>query len=303
MNRDAFLIYLRDLRDLEFAKKSLDTALTQGKDNYDGQVNFLNRTNYKQADSDLFVHVLLDSIKVLIAAFGLVIVIPMTKRVTLFPERNFLFFGTIDAVVTYLIAGILIIYIIAKIVMFILRVIKSISDKKEVREHNRQEAIAEENRKKQLVTLNATWNKESASLKKQYNKVDTLLKNGYNLNLIPSPYRNLASLYYIYDYMSTSQASLEDTLMHEHMENGIQRILSRLDSIIAQNEQIIFQNRQLEAQNRQMIERTDRMLASLQRTEQNTLEGKQYAQINAQHTQTIAFFKEMEFWDNYSKRR
>lgn len=189
------------------------------------------------------------------------------------------------------------------IVIFILDISGSISDKKEVREHNQQEAIAVENRKKQLVTLNTTWNKQSASLKKQYNQVDTLLKNGYNLNIIPSPYRNLASLYYIYDYMSTSQASFEDTLMHEHMENGIQRILSRLDSIIAQNEQIIFQNRQLEAQNRQMIERTDRMLASLQRTEQNTLAGAQYAQISAQHTQTIAFFKEMEFWDNYSKRR
>lgn len=304
MNRDAFLIYLKDLRDLEFARESLDTALARGKANYNGQVNFLNRTNYKQADSDLtFGHVLFNIIKVLIAAFGLVIVIPMTKRVTLFPESNFLFLGTIDAVVTYLIAGVLIIYIIAKIVMFILEISGSISDKKEVREHNQQEAIAEQNRKKQLVTLNASWNKESASLKRQYNQVDTLLKNGYNLNLIPSPYRNLASLYYIYDYMSTSQASFEDTLMHEHMENGIQRILSRLDTIIAQNEQIIFQNRQLEAQNRQMIERTDRMLASLQRTEQNTLAGAQYAKISAQHTQTIAVFKEMEFWDNYSKRR
>ena len=94
MNRDAFLIYLKDLRDLEFAKKSLNTALARSEDNYDRQVNFLNRTNYKQADSDLtFGHVLFNIIKVLIAAFGLVIVIPMAKRVTLFPERNFLFWA------------------------------------------------------------------------------------------------------------------------------------------------------------------------------------------------------------------
>ena len=57
MNRDAFLIYLKDLRDLEFARESLDTALARGKANYNGQVNFLNRTNYKQADSDLTLRI------------------------------------------------------------------------------------------------------------------------------------------------------------------------------------------------------------------------------------------------------
>ena len=298
MNRDAFLIYLKDLRDLEFARESLDTALARGKDNYNRRANFLRQTNYR--DKEKFDWLFIIIAPILVVAF--VFVFRKARSCTFFPDEHFLS-GTLEALFWYAFVLVLGYFTILCVFVAITSLFGTPADNRAIRKHNQQEAITEENHKKELATLNATWNKQSASLKRQYNQVDTLLKNGYNLNLIPSPYRNLASLYYIYDYMSTSQASLEDTLLHEHLENGIQRILSRLNSIIAQNEQIIFQNRQLEAQNRQMIERTDWMLASLQRTEQNTLEGKQYAQISAQHTQTIAVFKEMEFWDNYSKRR
>lgn len=298
MNRDAFLIYLKDLRDLEFARESLDTALARGKDNYNRRANFLRQTNYR--DKEKFDWLFIIIAPILVVAF--VFVFRKARSCTFFPDEHFLS-GTLEALFWYAFVLVLGYFTILCVFVAITSLFGTPADNRAIRKHNQQEAITEENHKKELATLNATWNKQSASLKRQYNQVDTLLKNGYNLNLIPSPYRNLASMYYIYDYMSTSQASFEDTLMHEHMENGIQRILSRLDTIIAQNEQIIFQNRQLEAQNRQMIERTDRMLASLQRTEQNTLAGAQYAKISAQHTQTIAVFKEMEFWDNYSKRR
>lgn len=33
----------------------------------------------------------------------------------------------------------------------------------------------------------------------------------------------------------TSTATLEETLLHEHMENGIQRILAKLDVVMVEN--------------------------------------------------------------------
>lgn len=66
-------------------------------------------------------------------------------------------------------------------------------------------------------------------LKEELEKVKTLLQEAYALNILASAYRNVVSVYYIYEYMSTSQASLEETLIHEHMENGIKRIESKLD--------------------------------------------------------------------------
>ncbi len=288
MNRDAFLIYLKDLRDLEFAKNAITKTYNREKDKFNDRARQLNQTNYHKLD-DLGDPVIGLIASIIICAICTLIAVKI--RIS--------FFG----ILIKILCAIFGLTCFASIFYCLFLMARSANNNRHVRAHNREEdAIAAEHQKELSVVRNL-WNSQSTSLQKQLNKVDSLLKNGYSLNIIPAPYRNLASMYYIYDYMSTSQASFEDTLMHEHMENGIQRILSRLDTIIAQNEQIIFQNRQLEAQNRQMIERTDRMLASLQRTEQNTLEGKQYAQINAQHTQTIAFFKEMEFWDNYSKRR
>lgn len=124
----------------------------------------------------------------------------------------------------------------------------------------------------------------------QYSKVNTLMERNYNLNILPQPYRNLAALVYIYDYMSTSQESLQDTFLHEHLENGIQRILAKLDTIIAQNRVLIFQNRILEAKSQTMIDQNSQMLSLMAQTEQNTSEAKQYAELAANYSEANAFF-------------
>lgn len=288
MNRDAFLIYLKDLRDLEFAKNAIMKTYNKEKDKFNDRARQLNQTNYHKLDD------LGDPVVGLIAS---IIICAVCTLIAV--KIHISFFG----VLIKILCAIFGLTCFACIFYCLFLMARSANNNRHIRAHNREEDTIAAEHQKELSVVRNLWNSQAALLQKQFDKVDSLLENGYSLNIIPAPYRNLASMYYIYDYMSTSQASFEDTLMHEHMENGIQRILSRLDTIIAQNEQIIFQNRQLEAQNRQMIERTDRMLASLQRTEQNTLAGAQYAKISAQHTQTIAVFKEMEFWDNYSKRR
>lgn len=129
------------------------------------------------------------------------------------------------------------------------------------------------------------------------------MEEAYSLNILAKPYRNLPSVYYIYEYMSTSQASLEETFLHEHMENGFQRIGKKLDIIISQNEEIIFTNRQIEANTSKIVERTTEMLNKLQRslelqqrTEQNALEAAQYASICATYSKVNAFFSTANYF-------
>ena len=45
------------------------------------------------------------------------------------------------------------------------------------------------------------WAQRSAYLRNELNKVESLLTEYYNQNILPAPYRNLAALIYIYDYM------------------------------------------------------------------------------------------------------
>ena len=65
-------------------------------------------------------------------------------------------------------------------------------------------------------------------------KVDRLIDEGYGVNILPSPYRRFPAMYYIYDYMATSNATLEDAFLHAHLEEGIRLISSKLDTVLAE---------------------------------------------------------------------
>lgn len=145
---------------------------------------------------------------------------------------------------------------------------------------------------------NSALQRLTRPLKKELAMADSVLRKAYSHNIIPQPYRNLASICYIYGYMATSQATLKDTLLHAHMENGIQRITSRLNAFMKQNEELILTARRIEynteqqlAQNQQILRGLQQNLSAQQRTAQNTREISQYAKIAATNTQTSAFFQ------------
>ena len=61
-----------------------------------------------------------------------------------------------------------------------------------------------------------------------------------------------------------------ETLLHEHIDYGIKKIVERLDYIIKQNQAIIFNQHRQEARNQTMIDQNQKMLSTLRRTEANT---------------------------------
>ena len=161
---------------------------------------------------------------------------------------------------------------------------------REIRLHNLEEEKRIRKNRELLDEIERKWNKRESYLRSEYQKVRVLLQDAYKMNILATQYRNLASVLYIYDYMASSQASFTDTLIHEHMENGIQRIEAKLDSIVMQNEQIILHNRHQEALNSQMTEKTDNMIRTLQQTERNTMLAAQYAELSAVYSRANAYF-------------
>lgn len=135
------------------------------------------------------------------------------------------------------------------------------------------------------------WQERKSYLNKQYNRIQELLNNNYGMNILATPYRNIQSVYYIYDYMSTSQEDLKETLMHERMENGIQRILQKLDIIIEQNSNIIFNQRKSEANNIQLINQNKNILNQLSNIRDNVEESTKYLEMSANYAETCAFFE------------
>ena len=130
-------------------------------------------------------------------------------------------------------------------------------------------------------------------------RVTLLLADAYRNPILVPTYRNLASVYYIYEKMSQSQESLGDILMREHMENGIEKLEEKLDRVLTGTEDTILWMRRRESREKKAVERTMQMLQGLKkalesqpRTKQSILEISQYAGICETYRRTNDFFAE-----------
>lgn len=315
MNRNVLLVYLRDLRDMEVAKYQINSILRKESNQYKAEVSKLQSEIASIKPSRLkdepklelwsgpAIFFLFLGVCFSLMAVLLVPVLSDTSQ----PEKVKGYIALLSC------WGFLCLFFMFLCMIYNLS--KSKQRVKAIREYNRQEQqrLSEVstlvNSKNALIQSKTTaWKQRHSYLMGEYNRVGALLEKSYGLNIVPNQYRNLQSIYYIYDNMSTSQMSFDDTLFHEHMENGIQRILAKLDTIIAQNEEIIFQSRRIEANTREISENTlkiletaQKTLESQERTEQNTLEAAQNAQVTANYTEVNAFFSAASYLDSTRK--
>ena len=112
-----------------------------------------------------------------------------------------------------------------------------------------------------------------------------LLQDAYALNLIPSSYRNLAFIYYLYHTMSTSLATMEDALRPECLAAGTQQVLEKLCLDTNQHPPTLLRTRQQEA-----VHPTHSCLTDLEQADLPQKERAQYAQIHALHRRANEFF-------------
>lgn len=104
--------------------------------------------------------------------------------------------------------------------------------------------------------------------------IEKKLQEAYSANIIPLQFRNIQGIYYLYDYMSTSNQSLSEALMQCNLE-AIKRKLDRVISL--QGEMIVQQAQQSAA----LYEQNQQILETAQATMNNTAVAAKYAQISA----------------------
>lgn len=271
MERNALLLYLRDVLDLEIAKNKIQSLYNHDRMIYESKYDSLNDVKYEnlpeKEDSHIGITIFL--------LIGTILFLWLGS----FGGFILKFFGIWCAIVVlFLIIG----NIVSKI--------RYKKKKAAVISCNSDLKIQHDKNLKEIVFLQSEWKKKNDFYNSEYQKVNRILESYYSQNILANQYRNLASVYYIYDYMSSSHESLKDTLIHEHMENGIQRILSKLDRIIDQNSEMIFLQRRNEASNQKIITQNRNMLSSLQQIEQNSYDTIQYARLSANYNEANAYF-------------
>lgn len=285
MKREALLLYVRELRDLEIAKITVEQKFQTEMNNYDQSINELQTAIYEDVPLREEKTSRAPIIVALIGIFLICFALWTALTGGSLPKA-----GGLDVVIV-VVFGII---MIAGGRWFYLADKESKLAEEEVIadiiEYNRSEK--ERVRQNAPTVHRLTMEKEQRQKywQEQYSQIIALRDHNYSLNVLPKPYRNLAALIYIYEYMSTSNESLRDALLHEHLENGIQRILEKLDTIIAQNRVLIFQNRIAEAKSQTLIDQNAKMLSLLEQTEENTSEAKQYAELAANYSKANAYF-------------
>jgi hypothetical protein len=294
MTRTALLLYLQNVRDLELAKYALRQRYLKEQAVYTKRRNNLaaapvQETAPSQLEPDGLTGVAL-FFGLLFGAFFIILLI--------YYLSEYGYEGTAASfflVVVLLGLGLGILFIVAKASHDIyLEEEQHTKDIKAANERNKKAQEDYESRKASLPALNQQWNKRKYWYQQEEEKLEKVLRSFYSMNILPNPYRNLASVLYIYDYMSSSSATLEDTLIHEHMENGIQRLEAKLDIVIDRMGDMLYETRCMRAENRRNIQTTidqnNRMLESLQESNQNTADAAQYARLAANYSKANAYF-------------
>lgn len=71
----------------------------------------------------------------------------------------------------------------------------------------------------------------------EHQKIQALLKQAYNVNVIPGPYRDMYAIAYLYDYFSCSQETDLSMALNTYV---LEQIKDRLDNLIRNQEETIL---------------------------------------------------------------
>lgn len=130
----------------------------------------------------------------------------------------------------------------------------------------------------------ATFDKRDEIIK-ELTKAKELLNDAYNINIIPKQFRNIYAVWFVYDYLSTSNESLSSAFLQFNLD----AIKQKLDIIIEQQQEIILNQKIQIAQNSQIMEQNQQKLKVLANIEQNTERAAQYARIAANNAEACAW--------------
>lgn len=261
--RDALVLYLQDVRDLEVMKGIFKQKIAEGDAWLDGQVRkYL--TPAKTALPKTRKSGCLIAVLVFFALTGLV----EAMAATLFGSLALSNAEQSPPVYAIILAGLEQLYPVAVIVGVLLAIIwyRKRTDAARLEDARRANAEDDErlrnNRQWIEEQCRLPWQQKRAFLKSLIDRTEDALTQNYDLNIIPAQYRSLASAQYLYDFMSTSHQPFAQALDHAQIEEGIRRIEAKLNVIIRQNEAQLRQLSEINTNTQTLIQQGNAILAA-----------------------------------------
>lgn len=290
MKREALIFYLKELRDLEIAKYKLNDRINIEKYNYD-KYNINNGTISLQDVPQFKPIIELVKLIFVIAMFIIATISFVMLAKTMVYSNGWGILDNFEKLIKY--AFILSFSAILGGIAFTYGWCGYFKNKKHYYSiilKNKKEVERIKENQNTLEKYKQQYEKNMSIYKNDFRNVEQLLTNYYSLNIIPNQYRNIESIMYIYDYMQSSQENLKDALISNQINIGINKILEKLDTIIANQGDMILANRRFESLQQNIIDQNNQMLNSFYNIETDTKESAYYSKLSTYYTAANAYY-------------
>lgn len=160
---------------------------------------------------------------------------------------------------------------------------------------NKNEIVQQNNQKIYEINCSTADQKstELATINSELQKAQNILADAYDINWIPSRYRNIRVVYYITDMVTTSAINIDEALKYyllQEANNKLDEILQKLDEIIENQNEIICQQAIAQSKNEALIAQNKTMISQFANIEANTKLSADYSAIGANYSAATAYF-------------
>ena len=291
LSHEALVIYLRNLRTLEFIKYQCEKSIQKINNKSYNMERDLNNVKYKPPKPCRNIPPKFDVSEL----FGIII-----------------FCGIVGLILGYfcdLVFIILPLSIIIAIIWTCYYYNKDkeayFADQRRFSNEERQYKIQYNNNivyyQNRLSQFKAEAQKRISKINAYITHINNMLQNAYNLNIIPQQFRDIYGVTYLYDFISTSNLSLSDAIIN----CNLQQIKDKLDTIISQCDEIIKQQKKTNANLKEIQRQNNQLLKESKNISNNITLATQYCEIAAENSAVSLelqkkqlAYQEVDFWLN-----
>lgn len=134
----------------------------------------------------------------------------------------------------------------------------------------------------------------SSQCSSELSNAKKILEKAYRANIIPSRYRNLYAVSYLYEYFNSSNANDLDMIIQTLLLDNIQKqlliIQQKLDQIISNQQDMLYELQGICQKAERIEQNSQKQLQSLARQERNQELQSQYLSMIESNTAATAYF-------------
>lgn len=171
-----------------------------------------------------------------------------------------------------------------------IRILNEYRSEKE--EFERIQYVKISNAENEFKNFKEHFNNSVNDITAQINETKDLLQQAYSVNIIPTQFRNIEGVYYLHDYLSTSNQTFSEALMQFNLE----AIKSKLDNMIKLQAESVIQQAITNAKLDETITQNQQILQQVEKSAKYSKISAINSEVTKLLTQKSLAYQKADFW-------